>query len=1306
MPIRERTMGGFTMAPLRAQEELAAPAPSMYDTLNAAFMMENDVVNAVQAMTRPSFEPDPSFDLMGTLKSEGLWDDYRDNFLGVRSRGEFNFIAGRIKEEERQRDVLLRSGWAGVAAGITAGLLSPTMFIPLLGQARGAKAVAEGAALGLAAGAAQEAPLLANQQTRTLSEAAIALGASTILGGILGGAVGMLSRGEREALEAGMANPPRVIAIFPADAGAAAVEHTGPRLASGAQTLAKILDSNPVTRSPVTDNLMSPYNEARWATAQLADAGLTVDRNALGIPTSELGTVENAVKTWYGGYVDYAKALDDAYARYIFEGNPPRLASNVRAFVRGELDKTRLSKSEFSAEVTRAIFSGDTHTNKYVAEVAKVAREKIYAPVLKGLQETKLLGEDLPELADASYVNWVFNHEAIRANPVAFMDFLAERYNRKLQEQFVDAYEKFRSRKAREEEFLTDASRSQEEIDDLRDKLGAELRTLEQVAEEQQYNALLDTIAGLRAAARELKDGKLADETYRKQLLADARDMEERAGLPLKEWKTKRAAVKRRLSGLNRARVVVEERLANKLAKIERTEELSLETLQRAARAGYRILSKMDKWSDEVLDKELSKLKTQFAKTAEVYDRGTERLAKLVDEDKTGTDTRLFALDELQQQRADRLTDVAERIADAEDLGRGALRELIQAELDAALQRIQRINARRAVRVERLKAQAAKYTPEAYGARLAEMKAARQARETDFAERFRVAGAEGVDLEAGKADFTEHARASAEKTKDKILGTYLRLPVVDMMQAERGAELPRLLGFIKSEEMWPWLEHDASKLIRTHLRTMAPDIEITRRLGSVNGEEVWLRLGEEQNAKLRAIESAVDSKGNPQKPEWKAKERERVQAEFDRAKFNLETIIKRLRHQHGLPTNPDGMAYRMGKTVMGLNVLRYMGGVTVSSVPDLARPVMRYGLLKTFRHGFLPLVTNLKELKMAKRVAQQSGVAVDAFISSRSHAILDVMDDLGRGSKFERGVDYLSGKQGIIAAFSYWTDAMKTLTASVANATLMDSIVGVAEGKASKKMISFLAENGINEDIATRIYREVQAGGATKVNGVWLPNLEDWKDQLAVRGYKAALAREVDNVIITPGVERPNWMTASTVGRMVGQFKSFAFSSTTRTLMAGLQQRDMAFVNGVAISLALGALSYYLYAVGRGGDRYEEMMKAGPDKWADEAIARSSVLAVFGLGQDLLSRIPATSGGATFSGGYTTRRGGGDLIEALLGPSFDFAGQGLNILTGIDDPTQSTVHSARLLSPYQNVTLLSRLFDSIEKSVPVPERRN
>lgn len=1305
MPVKQHTLGGFTAYPLQRDETPQTP-PSIYDTFHAAFMMENDVVNAVQALTRPDFQPDPTFDLVGTLKQQELWDNYRDNFLGVRSLPEFNFVAGQIKEEEKARDTLMRSGWAGVAAGITAGLMSPTMFIPLLGEARGLKAAGQGAALGLVAGAAQEAPLLMNQRTRTLGEAAISLGASTILGGVLGGAVGALRKGEMEALEAGMANSPRVIAISPADVGAAAVEHTGPRLASGAQTLAKILDSNPVTRSPVTDNLMSPYNEARWATAQLADAGLTVDRNALGIPTSELGTVENAVKTWYGGYVDYAKALDDVYARYIFEGNPPRLASNVRAFVRGELDKTRLSKSEFSAEVTRAIFSGDTHKNKYIADVAKTAREKIYTPVLKGLQETKLLGEDLPELADASYVNWVFNHEAIRANPVAFMNFLAERYNKKLQDQFVSAYEKFKTRKAKEDEFLSDATRTQEEIDKLRDQLGARLVELEKQANDQQYNAFLDTVAQLRAAARELKDGKLADETYRKQLLADARDMEEKAGLPLKSWKHERAAVKRRLSNLNKARVVVEERLANKLEKIERTEELSLETLQRAARAGYRILSKMDNWSDEVLDKELSKLKTQFAKTASIYDRGEERLGRMVDEDKTGTDMRLFGLDELQQQRADRLTNIAERIANAEDLGRNAVRELLQLELDEALKRIQRINARRAVRIERLKTQAAKYTPEAYSTRINELRAKGAQRETDFADRFRVAGAESVDMQQGVADFREYARSAAEKTKDKILGTYLRLPVVDMMQSERGAELPRLLGFIPTEDMWPWLEHDASKLIRTHLRTMAPDIEITRRLGSVNGEEVWLRLGEEQNAKLRAIESAVDSKGNPQKPEWKAKERERVQAEFDRAKFNLETIIKRLRHQHGLPTNPDGMAYRMGKTVMGLNVLRYMGGVTVSSVPDLARPVMRYGLLKTFRHGFLPLVTNLKELKMAKRVAQQSGVAVDAFISSRSHAILDVMDDLGRGSKFERGVDYLSGKQGIIAAFSYWTDAMKTLTASVSNATLMDSIVGVAEGKASKKMISFLAENGINEDIATRIYREVQAGGATKVNGVWLPDLEDWKDHLAVRGYKAALAREVDNVIITPGVERPNWMTASTVGRMVGQFKSFAFSSTTRTLMAGLQQRDMAFVNGVAISLALGALSYYLYAVGRGGDRYEEMMKAGPDKWADEAIARSGVLAVFGLGQDLLSRIPATSGGATFSGGYTTRRGGDDLIEALLGPSFDFAGQGLNILTGIDDPTQSTVHSARLLSPYQNVTLLSRLFDSIEKSVPVPERRN
>jgi hypothetical protein len=389
-----------------------------------------------------------------------------------------------------------------------------------------------------------------------------------------------------------------------------------------------------------------------------------------------------------------------------------------------------------------------------------------------------------------------------------------------------------------------------------------------------------------------------------------------------------------------------------------------------------------------------------------------------------------------------------------------------------------------------------------------------------------------------------------------------------------------------------------------------------------------------------------------------------------------------------------------------LNVLRYMGGVTISSLPDVARPVMRYGLLRTFRDGFVPLVTNLKALKMSAREGKLAGVGIDALTSQRANSLFEILDDLGRGSKFERGVEFLSGKQGLIAAFSYWTDAMKGITSAIANAKVLDSVMDVVEGKGSKEATSFLAEVGIDGNLAQRIADQVRknAGGG-KVDGVWLPNTESWTDDVAIRGFRTALAREVNNTIVTPGVERPLWTNASTAGRMLSQFKSFALSSTYKTALAGLQQRDTNFLQGVSISLAMGALSYYLYSVARGGEAYERMQNAGPEEWADEAIARSGVLGVLGLAQDITSRIPATAKISSFSGGRSTRRGGDDLVEAILGPTFDFAKTSAEVITEVDDPTQSTAHKMRTLLPWQNVSYLAWLFDSIEKSANLKERR-
>ena len=80
------------------------------------------------------------------------------------------------------------------------------------------------------------------------------------------------------------------------------------------------------------------------------------------------------------------------------------------------------------------------------------------------------------------------------------------------------------------------------------------------------------------------------------------------------------------------------------------------------------------------------------------------------------------------------------------------------------------------------------------------------------------------------------------------------------------------------------------------------------------------------------------------------------------------------------------------------------------------------------------------------------------------------------------------------------------------------------------------------------------------------------------------------------------------IGRLLFQFRSFAFASLTKTLMYGAQEARHGNLNipvGVAISMGLGALSWWAWANLAGEHQQKRMQSAGFSKWADEAINRS-----------------------------------------------------------------------------------------------------
>lgn len=1316
MPFVEHNdVGEFAAEAVVPKEQ---PAPSLSQTFGSAFRMENDVVATYDFLTRRNDYPaDPNFRVMQRIREDdvknrtNIWENYSDNFLGVKSEQEYLDVMGRINQEQRDREVLERSGAAGVVASIAAGSLSPTMLLPFIGQAKGVKALAQGAAYGALAGAAQEIPLQAAQETRTAGESAFSIAAATVVGGLLGGAVGALRTGEFERIvksleaDADMVRPAPGGAISNLSSAENASAFAGRLKNARASKVADWL--GPVTR--VINQ--TDFRQSSWMMSQLADAGVRLEGNARGIATTEGGTVEANVKTYYGGYAQVAEGLDSNYAKYIFgEGNVPGLAPNIRAGLAGAFDKAKLSKSDFRTEVSRALREGDTHAIPEVAETAKLIRSKIFDPILKEAQRVGIFGE-VKVKGDESYLTRMYNHEQIAANPQEFIDILARELSEKLNSDFGERLAKMTEAERRDALLREDLVRPADEVLAEQTRLRAELKALDE-GRGAQLVEMEDQIRQLRSAARTAREA--GNEEARTIVLQMARELEANAGPELALLRSERSERRRRLQGLSRAAVSLEARQLKKLEQIEKIEDLNQRALERVARKGQRILNRVDQFSDKEMDAEIKELKTLFAEVGARFDAGEERIAKLADGEQVDT-VRLLGLEETQARRGSKLTDITDEIEALENVDRFEVRRRVKSALDKTIEQVLGLNERRVLREQKLIEQAAKLDPAEAARRVGQIADKMGMRRTEFIESMRAKGAGDVDLNARTADFSEYAKGIATEIKDKIMGTNVRIPVHELMQGARGPEFARTLD-IASNKIEKFLENDVERVIRAYLRTMPADIEIKKKFGDINGTEQFMKMTDELNNRLETLRADMEAQaaksGKPLDEEKLMRENKRLTDEFAKQHRDLEAVIGRLRGTWGLPDNPDGMAYRMARTVMSLNVLRLMGGTLVASIPDAARPIQRYGLTRTFRDGFLPMINNWKQLQVSAREAKLAGAALDAIIHTRAQAVNDIMDDFGRHSKFERAVEYATNKMGAVALFDYWTVAMKQFSSSVIIGKIGDSLDIVVGGtKASAKELKeaqeFLASKGLTGEYAEAVYKQMTSPkGGARVNGVLMPNTEAWTDENAKRAFRSALASEIDNTIITPGVERPLWMDSSTTGRLLGQFKSFGMSSTFKVLMSGIQQRDMAFANGTMVSLALGALSYYLYAVAAGGETYDKMLKGGANKFADEAIARSGLLGVFSDAQRFLEKIPATQKYVSFSGDRTTRRGGNDMLDVLGGPSLGAAETVAKIVAGIDDPTKSTLHQIRTLMPYQNLIYFRQILDAIEKGAGLPERRN
>jgi hypothetical protein len=416
-------------------------APASGDTIGAAFQQGNTLVSGLHFLNLPRFAAEDGYNPVDDLKVRrpDLFYSHGDRFTGSTSSKQSDQIISEIEREDANNRTLVASGWAGTIAGLGAGAMDPTMFLPMGAVAKGGLATADAlttarsvAKLALLQSTAQEALLSGTQQTRTLSESAANIGSATILGGMLGAAghallarEGLAEKGAADLDVArarlsehnGVAEPAASAPGVTGEAvpGAAANSNLPPPESAPQSVGAAVADTRDLSPTPYgldsipgvgkavskifpnLDVLTNGVDAAKRAVTELAEVPLSLKANVEGQTATRYGgpAIDREIKLVREGL--HAQADDvmmQQWSSYL-EGQGGQ-KPGVMQRMTGNAGEGRMTFDAFDAAVYDALSTGDQHPIPQVAAAAQWMRKNGFDPVkeraaaIDGFSETKL----------------------------------------------------------------------------------------------------------------------------------------------------------------------------------------------------------------------------------------------------------------------------------------------------------------------------------------------------------------------------------------------------------------------------------------------------------------------------------------------------------------------------------------------------------------------------------------------------------------------------------------------------------------------------------------------------------------------------------------------------------------------------------------------------------------------------------------------------------------------------------------------------------------------------------------------------
>lgn len=1242
--------------PEYTQGQVAAAA---FERENTAVATITDVISgrAMDYEEEPDFDPIDFVDQNVTDQTPELFP-YQERLLEARSSKEGFAIIDKIKQEQRNDEILGNSGVSGIAWSLAAGVLDPVNLVPIGGSAYKAikagkilKGAARTGAVGAGAVATSEGILQGIQETRTAEESAFNIAGGAILGGILGGSASLLSKRKfsklSKKIEADIQNPSSEVFVEPKGTLSAAAKadydkiktfyndvYVPERQALGETPLPfkqfrrdvtslvrtpigdlvsklgekpmKVLDKvNVLNRlNPIQRLMNDKYSvEVKVLAEKLIKNGMTTVKNELGIANAQ--SVEIAKKQNMAGfYHQYKPTVDKAYKTFKQRTSKGQVS---------EPDKLIRNSRDFRESLAKVLRNGDTSTIPELQEAAIAAR-KVLNHLGTEAQKVGLLSENL-QIGKAktalSYFPRLWNRNKIVANESELKKIISTALRERVLPKIKIVF------KTKEENLIRGISSLKTEalqLEELIKDVSIEKLKKAGLSSKKQAENLIESYKSAKKNLRENKPKSLIQFLKENGGIVDYKGELANLGITNKTHPgLLRKAENGKANSLDRAR-------------------------EKAVEAGY-----FPEFRDEYgnLDPSQSEI-NDLLNALEREARGE----KIYSEEDFG----IIDSIEMWQRTLDDIdatVDIKE-IEDALKFGKSFDRKKLSS-AEKLLTRAE-IESRKA-KVKRLEN------------RLTELQVEQRIKFEEVGDE-----AEYID------NITDDIVATLKG--EERLGAINDL---DIKITNRGPLKERTLDFVMDNEVEKFLENDADQVMRYYSDVMSTDIELAR---AFDGD---VELSKTITQALKEYDEAIAAAKTPE-------EKIKINKEKLRAENDLTSLVKIMRGQYARPENPDSMLVRGGRIARQYNYITKMGMVTISSLADLVNTTAIHGAPRVFKT--LPnLITNIKAIRLNINEAKLAGNITDVVMPERMASFSEAGNLLvSNKSSFETYLSNTEKAMSKINLMPQWNDFMKGFSSVVTQQRMTGAIKDLVSGKISSSDKTYLAFLGIGEQEAKGIAKMLDQFSYKEKN-LLVANTEKWTDLEAKRIYRNALNTDVDRTIVSMGAgDIPLWMNTE-MGKVIGQFKSFAFASTQQILIGRLQQKDLAALTGFAGAVAMGMFSFYLKRTIQGKE-----LPNDPNVWLVEGIDRSGYLGIMSEFTNIANKV---SRGSFSVGATPSRYASRNVAASLAGPSVSLIDDSATTIGALmtQDISEGDAKAMWRMIPFNNVAYFTALQEKFAESV-------